>query len=116
MKKYFYPMFEKPVLFEQDYIYSKSGHSRGSTIDLTLFDMNTEKELDMGGTFDWFGEESHTDYTATITPEQYANRMILRDAMMRHGFQPIYSEWWHFTLSNEPYPDTYFDYPVRWED
>ena len=116
MKPYFYPMFEKPVLFEKDYIHSKSGHSRGSTVDLTLFDMNTEKELDMGGTFDWFGEESHPDYTATITPEQYANRMILREAMMRHGFQPLYSEWWHFTLSNEPYPDTYFDYPVRWED
>ena len=111
-KRYFYPMLDKPVLFEQDYIMEKSGHTRGSTVDLTLFDMTTEKEVDMGGTFDWFGQESHPDYTG-ITPEQYANRMILRDAMLRHGFKPLDSEWWHFTLRNEPYPDTYFTFPVK---
>ena len=111
-KRYFYPMLDKPVLFEQEYIYEKSGHTRGSTVDLTLFDMNTEKEVDMGGTFDWFGEESHPDYKG-ITPEQFANRMILRDAMLRHGFKPLESEWWHFTLKNEPYPDTYFNFPVQ---
>ena len=110
-KRYFYPMLDKPVLFEQDYIMEKSGHTRGSTVDLTLFDMTTEKEVDMGGTFDWFGEESHPDYRG-ITAEQYANRMILRDAMLRHGFKPLDSEWWHFTLENEPYPDTYFTFPV----
>ncbi len=115
MKKYFYPMFDKPVLFVDGYIAEKSGHTRGSTVDLTLFDMNTEKELDMGGTFDWFGKESHPDYQATITQEQFANRMILREAMLRHGFKPVDTEWWHFTLENEPYPETYFDYPVRWE-
>ncbi len=111
-KRYFYPMLDKPVLFEQDYIMAKSGHTRGSTVDLTLFDMATEKEVDMGGTFDWFGEESHPDYTG-ITAEQYANRMILRDAMLRHGFKPLDSEWWHFTLKDEPFPDTYFTFPLR---
>lgn len=131
MKRYFYPMLDKPVLFEQEYIYEKSGHTRGSTVDLTLFDMQTEKELDMGGTFDWFGIESHPDYCGNpntklypeigkytgdgtgITEQQFRNRMILRDAMLRHGFKPLDSEWWHFTLRNEPYPDTYFDFPIE---
>ena len=113
MKPYFYPDLDKSVLFEQEYIMEKSGHTRGSTVDLTLFDMETEREVDMGGTFDWFGEESHPDYTATITAEQYALRMLLRDAMVRHGFKTLDSEWWHFTLKNEPYPDTYFTFPVR---
>ena len=113
MRRYFYPDVDKSVLFEQDYIFEKSGHTRGSTVDLTLFDMTTEKEVDMGGTFDWFGIESHPDYTATLTPQQYANRMILREAMLRHGFKTLDSEWWHFTLKDEPYPDTYFTFPVR---
>ena len=112
MKQYFYPDLDKSVLFEQEYIMEKSGHTRGSTVDLTLFDMNTEKELDMGGTFDWFGPESHPTYT-DITPEQYRNRMILREAMLRHGFKPLSTEWWHFTLENEPYPDTYFTFDVK---
>lgn len=111
MKKYFYPQLDKSVLFEQGYIAEKSGHSRGSTVDLTLFDMNTEKELDMGGTFDYFGELSHPDYKE-ITAKQYENRMILRDAMLSHGFKPLDEEWWHFTLENEPFPDTYFTFPV----
>ena len=112
MKEYFYPDLDKSVLFEQDYILNHSGHSRGSTVDLTLFDMKTEKEVNMGGTFDYFGEKSHPDYK-NITTEQYANRMILREAMMKHGFEPLDSEWWHFTLENEPYPDTYFNFPVN---
>ena len=111
MRRFFYPDVDKSLLFEQDYIAEKSGHTRGSTVDLTLFDMNTGKELDMGGTFDWFGEESHPDYT-DITETQFANRMILREAMLRHGFKPLESEWWHFTLRNEPFPDTYFSFPV----
>ena len=111
MKDYFYPNLDKSVLFEQGYILNHSGHSRGSTVDLTLFDMKTGKEVDMGGTFDYFGEESHPDYK-NITTEQYANRMILREAMMNHGFEPLAEEWWHFTLKNEPYPDTYFTFPV----
>ncbi|MBQ2519080.1 MAG: M15 family metallopeptidase, partial [Bacteroidaceae bacterium] len=125
MKPYFYPNLAKSVLFEQEYIYEKSGHTRGSTVDLTLFDMKTEKELDMGGTFDWFGHESHPDFGGnpetmeftgagdSITAQQFANRMLLRRAMMSHGFKPLTSEWWHFTLADEPFPDTYFNFPVR---
>ena len=113
MRQYFYPDVDKSRLFELEYIMEKSGHTRGSTVDLTLFDMRAGKEVDMGGTFDWFGEESHPDYTG-ITPEQYANRMILRDAMLRHGFKPLDSEWWHFTLKDEPFPDTYFTFPIWW--
>ena len=115
MKPYFYPEVDKTLLFSQGYIAAKSGHSRGSTLDLTLFDMSTGKELDMGGTFDYFGELSHPDYTATLTQQQLDNRNILRDAMLRHGFRPLDTEWWHFTLENEPYPDTYFDFPVSAE-
>ena len=95
----------------QGYIAEHSGHSIGSTVDLTLFDMNTEKDVDMGGTFDYFGELSHPYYTG-ITSRQYANRMLLRDVMIRHGFKPLAEEWWHFTLKNEPYKDTYFTFPV----
>ena len=131
MKDYFYPDLDKKVLFEQEYIYERSGHTRGSTIDLTLFDMKTEKELDMGGTFDWFGPESHPDFCGnpetgeytgdnskspkgrSITAQQFANRMILRNAMLRHGFKPLDTEWWHFTLKDEPFPDTYFTFPVK---
>ena len=112
MKAFFYPELEKDTLFPQGYIAEHSGHSRGSTVDLTLFDMRTEKEVDMGGTFDYFGERSHPDYT-DITTEQYANRMILREAMMRHGFKPLAEEWWHFTLEEEPYPNTYFTFPIN---
>ena len=112
MKEYFYPELEKDVLFPQGYIDAHSGHSRGSTIDCTLFDMTTEREVDMGGTFDYFGELSHPDYTG-ITDEQYANRMILREAMLRHGFKPLPQEWWHFTLEDEPYPDTYFTFFIN---
>ncbi|MBQ7520068.1 MAG: M15 family metallopeptidase [Clostridia bacterium] len=111
MKPYFYPELEKDVLFPLGYIAEHSGHSRGSTVDLTLFDMATEKEVDMGGTFDYFGELSHPDYTG-ITEEQFANRMLLREAMLAHGFKPLAEEWWHFTLAEEPYPDTYFTFPV----
>ena len=111
MKEYFYPELEKDQLFPQGYIAERSGHTRGSTVDLTLFDMATGKEVDMGGTFDYFGELSHPDYR-DITEEQHANRMLLREAMIRHGFNPIEEEWWHFTLKDEPFPDTYFTFPV----
>ena len=111
MKPYFYPDLNKTELFEKGYIASKSSHSRGSTVDLTLLDMATGKELDMGSPFDLFSEVSHPD-CHTITEEQYANRMILRSSMLRNGFEPIDCEWWHFTLKDEPYPDTYFEFPV----
>ena len=126
MKSYFYPELTKDVLFPQGYIAEHSGHSRGSTVDLTLFDMTTEKEVDMGGTFDYFGLESHPDWCGNpdtrkyegkaqggITETQFRNRMILRAAMLRHGFKPLVEEWWHFTLEDEPYPDTYFTFPVQ---
>ena len=80
-------------------------------MDLTLLDMMTGKELDMGSPFDFFGDVSHPDYRG-ITPEQFDNRMFLREAMLRNGFVPFDTEWWHFTLRDEPYPDTYFDFPV----
>ena len=110
MKKYFYPEVDKTKLFSEGYIDAKSGHSRGSTVDLTLFDMNTGKELDMGGTFDYFGELSHPDYKGNLTEQQLKNRNILRDAMIKNGFKPLDTEWWHFTLKDEPYPDTYFTF------
>ena len=124
MKPYFYPDVPRDKLFELGYIAKKSGHTRGSTVDLTLFDMATEKEVDMGGTFDWFGLESHPGYGGNpktgkykpndrITAEQFHNRMILREAMLRHGFKAIDEEWWHFTLKNEPFPNTYFTFPVK---
>ena len=111
MKPYFYPELEKQELFAKGYIAKQSSHSRGSTVDLTLLDMKTGKELDMGGPFDLFSEVSHPDYRG-ITGEQYENRMVLQRAMIRGGFQPIDCEWWHFTLKDEPYPDTYFEFPV----
>ena len=111
MKPWFYPELEKTALFAEGYIASRSGHSRGSTVDLTLLDMQTGKEVDMGSPFDLFSEVSHPDYRG-ITDEQYENRMLLQAVMVRHGFRPLACEWWHFTLEKEPYPDTYFEFPV----
>ena len=111
MKPYFYPGMEKQALFSKGYIARRSSHSRGSTVDLTLLDMTTGKELDMGSPFDFFGDVSHPDYRG-ITDEQFDNRMFLREVMLRNGFLPFDTEWWHFTLRDEPYPDTWFDFPV----
>lgn len=111
MKSYFYPELEKQELFAKGYVAKQSGHSRGSAIDLTLIDMKSGKEVDMGSPFDLFSEVSHPDYRG-ITDEQYENRMILQKAMVRNGFLTIDCEWWHFYLDNEPYPDTYFEFPV----
>ena len=111
MKTFFYPDIDKHDLFKLGYIASKSTHSRGSTVDLTLVDMDTGKELDMGSPFDFFDDISHPDYK-DITKEQYENRMILQKLMVDGGFEPIDTEWWHFTLKNEPYPETYFEFPV----
>ena len=114
MKPYFYPELEKQELFRQGYIAKQSSHSRGSTVDLTLFDMKTGQELDMGSPFDLFSEISHPD-NKSVTEKQYNNRMLLQNAMTRSGFVPIGCEWWHFTLADEPYPETYFDFPVSSE-
>ena len=111
MKPFFYPDLEKQELFKKGYIASLSSHSRGSAVDLTLLDMSTGKELDMGSPFDLFSIKSHPDCT-DVTEEQYENRMTLQKVMIRNGFRPIDCEWWHFSLENEPYPDTYFDFPV----
>ena len=111
MKPYFYPDLEKHELFAKGYVAKQSSHSRGSTVDLTLLDMRTGKELDMGSPFDLFSPISHPD-CRDITEEQYENRMCLQRAMVRGGFIPMDCEWWHFTLKNEPYPDTYFEFPV----
>jgi len=113
MKPYFYPDVDKSELFSRGFIAEKSGHSRGSTVDLTLFDMLSGAEIDMGGAFDFFGEISRADYTKTLTEAQIQNRQILRSVMLKHGFKGIESEWWHFTLTNEPFPDTYFNFPVE---
>ena len=111
MKPFFYPDLEKEELFMKGYIATRSSHSRGSTVDLTLLDMKTGKEVDMGSPFDMFSEVSHPDYKG-ITTEQYDNRMLLQSVMMRNGFEPFDTEWWHFTLRDEPFPDTYFEFPV----
>jgi D-alanyl-D-alanine dipeptidase len=114
MKPYFYPELEKQELFSKGYIAKRSSHSRGSAVDITLLDMKTGKELDMGGPFDLFSEVSHPD-CRTITDEQYENRMTLQKLMVRNGFNTLDCEWWHFVLKDEPYPDTYFEFPVSSE-
>ena len=114
MKPYFYPELEKQELFQKGYIAKQSSHSRGSAVDLTLLDMRTGKEVDMGSPFDLFSEVSHPD-CRDITQEQYENRMLLQHAMVRNGFVPLSCEWWHFSLKDEPYPDTYFEFPVSAE-
>ena len=110
MKPFFYPDLEKHELFEQGYIAKQSTHSRGSSVDLPLLEMETGREVDMGSPFDLFSEISHPDYGG-ITAEQHDNRMLLQRAMVRNGFKPLDCEWWHFSLEDEPFPDTYFDFP-----
>ncbi|WP_300674193.1 M15 family metallopeptidase [Soonwooa sp.] len=111
-KAEFYPDVDKRDLFTLGYIAAKSGHTRGSTIDLTLVDLKTGKEIDMGSAFDFFGSISHQDATQ-ISAVQQANRMILKQAMLHNNFKEYHEEWWHFTLVNEPFPKTYFDFPIR---
>lgn len=113
MKNYFYPEIRKDTLFDEGFVAKKSGHSRGSTVDLTLLDMETQTDIDVGGTFDYFGKLSWAEQKDDITIEQINNRQMLRDLMISCGFKPLAEEWWHFTLENEPYPDTYFTFPVN---
>jgi D-alanyl-D-alanine dipeptidase len=112
MKSEYYPEVPKRDLFKRGYIASKSGHTRGSTVDLTIVDMKTRKELDMGSPYDFFGEQSHPFYQ-NISEEQKENRMLLRKIMLKNNFKPYENEWWHFTLNGEPYPETYFNFPVE---
>ena len=116
-KKDYYPDLAKPSLFPT-YIARKSGHSKGSTIDMTICYKDTGEEVDMGGHFDFFGPPSHPSFTGKysggeVTQQHKKNRLMLREVMVRHGFKPYDNEWWHFTLKNEPYPSTYFEFPVK---
>jgi D-alanyl-D-alanine dipeptidase len=111
-KRVFYPNVPKSELFKRGYIASRSGHSRGSTVDLTIVNLKTGKELDMGSPYDFFGEISHHDAKG-ITTMQKQNRELLRKVMEKHGFKSYSVEWWHYTLQVEPYPETYFDFPVK---
>lgn len=111
-KAEFYPDVDKRTLFRDGYIAARSGHSRGSTVDLTLVQLSDGRELDMGTPFDFFGVQSWpSDRSVSVTAQ--ANRKVLAVAMQRRGFRAYDKEWWHFTLRNEPYPDRYFDFPVR---
>ena len=115
-KTKYYPEVEKSELFNQGYIASKSGHSRGSTVDLTIVKINSKNKklsyVDMGSPFDFFGEISHTE-NEKVKPQHMKNRMILVQAMKQGGFKNYAKEWWHYTLESEPYPETYFDFEVR---
>jgi len=110
-KNSYYPQVKKEDLFRLNYIASKSSHSRGSTFDLTILDSNGI-ELDMGSHFDYFGPISWPT-SNLVSKAQRKNRMLLQKIMLSHGFSPYAEEWWHFTLKNEPFPNTYFDFVVE---
>ncbi|HHW12711.1 MAG TPA: M15 family metallopeptidase [Firmicutes bacterium] len=112
MKEQYYPDLEKSELFKRGYIASRSAHSRGSTVDLTIIRLETGEELDMGSPFDFFGPISRHN-SPLITEEQAKNRRLLRDLMVKHGFVPYEEEWWHYRLKNEPFPNTYFDFVIE---
>ena len=112
MKSIFYPQVDKARVFDLGYVATRSGHSRGSTVDLTLVDRQSGREVDMGTTFDHFGETSHHGAKG-LTPQQEANRAVLLGVMEQAGFKRYAEEWWHYTLKNEPYPDTYFNFVVE---
>ena len=110
-KRIYYPNIKKSELFELGYVAYKSGHSRGSTVDVSLIEISTNKILDMGTIFDYFGIESHTFFD-DISEKQKSNRLILYEIMSNNGFKNYSKEWWHFTLKNEPY-QKYFDFLVN---
>ena len=114
MKSKYYPDVAKKDLFKKGYIAARSSHSRGSTVDLTIVSLqeDTVKELDMGSGFDYFSKTSWP-ISKEVTAEQRAHRLLLRLIMIKHGFVPYSREWWHFTYGKEPYPETYFDFPVE---
>jgi D-alanyl-D-alanine dipeptidase len=112
MKKYFYPDLTKKEVFEGGYVATQSGHSRGSTLDITLLHKINGTDVDFGSGFDYFGELAHFNYTG-VTEEQKNNRILLNKIMVESGFEALPEEWWHFTLKNEPYPKTYFNFPVN---
>jgi len=112
MKAQYYPNVDKDELIPKGFIAAKSSHSRGSTVDVTIISLENGQELDMGTPFDLFDQKSWPSDT-TVSVQQRANRQLLRSVMSKHGFAGLEEEWWHFTLFDEPYPDTYFDFPVK---
>jgi D-alanyl-D-alanine dipeptidase len=111
-KNEYYPDIPRELLFKEGYISIKSTHTRGSTVDLTIVMLPQKQELSMGSNFDLFGEQSNTEFK-NIKPFQKVNRLLLKSIMEKHGFVNYKLEWWHYTLKNEPFPDTYFNFPVR---
>ncbi|MBT8394727.1 MAG: M15 family metallopeptidase [Flavobacteriaceae bacterium] len=112
MKHEYYPEVDKKNLFKDQYIASKSRHSSGSTLDVTLIDRRTGEELDMGTPYDYFGPQSWIHFMR-LTTQQKANRLLLQNIMTKHGFRPYPWEWWHFTLRGEPFRNQHFDFPVE---
>ena len=112
MKQEYYPRIDKSQLFALNYISNQSGHTRGSTVDLTIINLLTNKELNMGTHFDFLDPRSNS-FSNEITAMQFKNRLLLRSVMQKYGFLGIKTEWWHFTLKNEPYPDSYFNFSVN---
>lgn len=112
MKSLYYPDVKKSDLFKLGFIASKSSHTRGSTVDLSLIDIKTNKELDMGSSYDFFGATSDV-FHKNLSSKQEKNRMLLRNIMIKNGFKPYDNEWWHFTLVDEPFPNTYFNFVVE---
>ena len=110
-KSQYYPNISKSQLFADGYIAAKSGHSRGSAVDLTLLEIESGNELDMGSPWDFFDPISWVENNQ-ITDHQRANRKLLASVMMIHGFKPLKEEWWHFSFTEEPFPETYFDFPI----
>jgi len=111
-KANFYPDLTKRQLFAEVYLGVRSAHTRGSTIDLTIVNMRTKRDVDMGSPFDFFGPISHHG-SRLVTEEQANNRLILKTAMERAGFRAYEKEWWHYSLINEPFPNTFFNFPVK---
>ena len=111
MKPRYYPAVDKENLFRDGYIAERSGHSRGSTVDLTIINLASDEELDMGTGWDFFDVMSWPS-SNRVTAAQAANRMRLRTIMLENGFRPLQEEWWHFTLENEPFPDRYFEFEI----
>lgn len=111
MKQKYYPTVSKKDLIRLGYIAAKSSHSRGSTVDVTIYDLNTKEEISMGSPWDYFGPESGDNYRKLFT-EEVANRYVLKTVMLKHGFKTIKEEWWHYTLRNEEFKDTVFNFPI----
>ena len=112
MKQSYYPTIRKSDLFKLGFIASKSGHTRGSSVDLSIVEIKTNKEIDMGSSYDFFGATSHS-FHKKLSSRQEKNRMLLRNIMIKNGFKPYDKEWWHFTLVDEPFPNTYFNFDIE---